>query len=390
MVNKLLDNCFTTEYSTVITDIEEEQGDYWHACKETIYFMSKGGMASDIGVINGLPIKNARIKDGKQWHLLEQKIEVGANVVMSINLHERFRKCQIHTAQHLISALLHNVYQVETISHHVSDDENVIEFNFDHFNDKMAKELMVLCNGLIRDDLEVSILYPTKAEAAKFVNEKKLNHDEIRVVRIGNIDYNLCGCMHVPSLRYIQMIYIIGFFKTTRGYKIRYACGDQLLNSIDQRYKTLDEASNILATSHLYVNTGINKIINANKELAKQLQDSKHRYILLCADQLSKREDAIIKEKFHDLDKKSLVSLAQRISIFYEHPCILFTFLDDSCHLVIAAPKRFGMNCKSVFTTIANQFQLKGGGDETLAQGGGIYTKELADYINNIQLMDTL
>ncbi len=58
--------------------------------------------------------------------------------------------------------------------------------------------------------------------------------------------------------------------------------------------------------------------------------------------------------------------------------------------MVIAAPKRFGMNCKSVFTTIANQFQLKGGGNETLAQGGGIYTKELADYINNIQLMDTL
>lgn len=390
MVNKLLDNCFTTEYNTVITDIEEEHGNYWHVCKETIYFMKKGGMESDIGAINGKAIINARIKDGKQWHLLEEKLEVGSNVVMSINFHERFRKCQIHTAQHLISALMANIYQVETISHHVSDDENIIEFDLEHFTDKMAKELMVLCNGLIRDDLEVTIQYPTRSEASKFVNEKKLQHDELRVVKIGNIDYNLCGCMHVPSLRYLQMIYIIGFFKTSRGYRIRYACGDQLLNSINNRYQVLDEASATLASSHLYINTGIHKIINMNKELTKEVQETKQEYLILYAKDLAQRKEEFIKETIENMDQKSLVFLGQQLSVVYERPCMLMTIIQDTCHVVIAAPKYRNMNCKEIFHRLAEQFQLKGGGNESLAQGGGHYTKELSEYMNSIQKLDTV
>ena len=46
--------------------------------------------------------------------------------------------------------------------------------------------------------------------------------------------------MHVPSLRYLQMIQIIGFEKSSRGIRIRYACGDQLLDNITRRYDVLD------------------------------------------------------------------------------------------------------------------------------------------------------
>ena len=62
----------------------------------------------------------------------------------------------------------------------------------------MAFELQVLCNGLIRDDLEVSIQYPTRVEASKMAKGKNLDRDDLRVVRIGALDYNMCGCMHVP------------------------------------------------------------------------------------------------------------------------------------------------------------------------------------------------
>ena len=183
MINKLLDNCFLTELNTTVTDVEQEQNLYWYAFKETVFFRKQGGMASDIGVINGSEVLDIKLKDNKQWHLMDIEMQVGDAAFMSINLHERFRKCQIHTAQHLISALLCNVYKVETLSHHVGDDENEIEFNLESFNDKMANELMVLCNGLIRDDLEVSIQYPSRSEAVSHAPAEKLNHDELRVVR---------------------------------------------------------------------------------------------------------------------------------------------------------------------------------------------------------------
>lgn len=84
--------------------------------------------------------------------------------------------------------------------------------------------------------------------------------------------------MHVPSLRYLQMIQIIGFEKSSRGYRILYACGDQLLNNIEQRYEVLDEACETLAVPHIYLNTGISKLIAQRNTMQKELEDWRRRY----------------------------------------------------------------------------------------------------------------
>ncbi len=42
---------------------------------------------------------------------------------MNVNPHTRFLKCQAHTAQHLISALVESIYGVHTTSHHVGEEE---------------------------------------------------------------------------------------------------------------------------------------------------------------------------------------------------------------------------------------------------------------------------
>lgn len=385
MVNKLLDNCFLTELNTIVTDVEQDNGLFWYAFKDTVFFMKKGGMASDIGVINGSEVIDLRIKDNKQWHLMDKEMQIGDNAFMSINLHERFRKCQIHTAQHLISALLCNIYKVNTLSHHVSDDENEIEFDLDNFTDKMANELMVLCNGLIRDDLEVTIAYPSRSEAAQHVPQEKLDHEEIRVVRIGTLDYNLCGCMHIPSLRYLQMIYISGYEKTTRGYKIKYICGDQLLDCISRRYKVLNEASQTLALSHLYLNTGIHKLINEQKALGRDILLWKHKYFTLFAEKADNESCSLIVHEFDDMDVKSLDQLAQYITNQCDKPCVLLAKIFDKCHVVVAAPKNYDADCNACFQQMAHQFNLNGGGSRTLSQGGGIYTKSLSDYVKALQ-----
>ena len=134
MFNKLYDNCFKTELQTEVIKVKEDKGMYWHAFKDTIFYVEGGGMESDIGMIDRHMVHGLKKEDGYVWHLLDEKLE--GSVFMSVNLHERFRKCQIHTAQHLISAVLQNVYNVKTLSHHVSDEVNDVELSFDNFNEK--------------------------------------------------------------------------------------------------------------------------------------------------------------------------------------------------------------------------------------------------------------
>lgn len=378
VINKLLDNCFLTELNTEVIDVMEAEGYYWHAFKETIFYKEGGGMTSDIGMIDNHAVLKLKEEHGRMYHLLDVKLE--GNVFMSVNLHDRFRKCQIHTAQHLISAMLGNVYKVKTLSHHVGDEENDIEFDFDHFTDKMAFELQVLCNGLIRDDLEVSVMYPTRAQAQQFISPEKLNHEELRVVRIGNLDYNMCGCMHVPSLRYLQMIYISGYEKTKNGYKITYICGDQLLDSVGKRYQVLNEASRTLALSHLYLNTGIHKLINEQKALERDVLIWKQKYLELEAEKLCESEDEVLHVYVDDMDVKSVVSLAQQLTK-KKKAVIILAKIYDNCHVVVAVHADSGLHAQTIFKKIAEQCNIRGGGTATLAQGGGIYQESWKDII---------
>lgn len=385
MINKLLDNCLLSEYATSVDEVVEDNSLFWHAFKDTIFFMEGGGMQADLGVIAGHPVIEMKIENGKQWHLLDTKLE--GNVMMSINLHERFRKCQVHTTQHLISALLGNIYNVKTLSHHVGDDENDIEFDFENFTDKMASELQVLCNGLIRDDVTVEIQYPTRVEALKHAPREKLEHSDLRVVKIGTLDYNLCGCMHVPSLRYIQMVHILGYEKTTKGYKVKYICGDQLLDCVARRYHVLDEASHSLSLSHLYINTGINKLLNEQKALTRDVIVWKQKYFEELAKSLCVEGEDLIVKSFDDIDVKSVAQLAQFLSTNYNKKVVLHAHLFDKSRIVIAAPKDSGVDCQKVFNDIASQFQLKGGGNAQLAQGGGMTSVALDEYINSLRVL---
>lgn len=378
MINKNLDNCFLSELNTEILDIKEEDGYYWHACKETIFYLEGGGMASDLGFIDNHEVLKLKEEDGKIYHLLNVKLE--GSVFMSVNLHERFRKCQIHTAQHLISAMLGNVYKVKTLAHHVGDDENDIEFDFKQLNDKMIFELQVLCNGLIRDDLEVTIMYPTRKQAQQFVALDKIHHEEIRAVRLGNLDYNLCGCMHVPSLRYLQMIFISGYEKTNNGYKIKYLVGDQLLDSVRRRYEVLNEASRTLAVSHVYLNTGIHKLRNEQRALERDVLVWKQKYLELEKARLCQSKEDVLHAYYDDIDVKSLVTLAQMLSK-EKKVVILFAKIYDNCHVVVAVMKDSGFDAQEIFKKICDCCHIRGGGTNLLAQGGGIYQDAYKDEI---------
>lgn len=380
-MNKLYDNCFTTELNTVVMHVKEEDGQFWHACKDTIFYKESGGMASDIGVINDQLVLDLKYEEGHLWHLTQHRMD--GSVFMSVNLHERFRKCQVHTAQHLISAVLGNVYKVKTLAHHVGDEENDIEFDFKEFTDKMLFELQVLCNGLIRDDLEVSVLYPSRKEAEKLIPREQLHHDELRVVRIGALDYNLCGCMHVPSLRYIQMIYITGYEKTTNGYKVKYICGDQFLDCVTKRYKVLNEASQSLAVSHLYVNTGVNRLLNETRQLNRDVIVWKQKYYDMFGKELCLSKEQNIVHFFDDIDIKSLAQMAQFITSNYEKVVIFVAKIYDNVHVVVASSKQIDFDCEGAFKDLMDKFRLKGGGSKELSQGGGIYQKDIFPYIED-------
>ncbi len=382
MVNRNYDQCFLCECNAEVKEVVQDREFYWHALDQTIFFVESGGMKSDIGTINSLPVLGLKIENHKVWHLLEKKLE--GHVFLSVNMHHRFRNAQIHTTQHLIAALIQGVYGAKKISHHVGEDENQIEFDLKTFSNKQCSELQILANGLIRDDLPITISYPSKAEVMKNVPKEKCNYDEMRIVRIGTLDYNPCGCIHVPSLKYIQMIKIIGYEKTPRGIKIIYNCGDQLLDSYERRLKVLDEASHTLALPHLYINSGINKIINDRKNLNVELVEMKNRYYEVLADELAKRYPQ--KKVVHVFDGFEAKDLHQfTLAFAHQHQkitCFVTLLSEGRYFLAVSHDSSIDFDAGEFVNELKERVDFHGGGSKISAQGGGKFSDELIAYLN--------
>lgn len=382
MINKLLDNCFLTELTTRVEEVREENGMYWHCFKDTIFYQGKGGMADDSGLINKLPVRGLKVEEGRFWHLMDTKLE--GTVFMNVNPHERFLKCQAHTAQHLLSAIVEGIYGVHTTSHHVAADECYVEFDLKEFDRRKAIELQVTCNGLIRDDLEVQIIYPTASDARILCPRSKLPAEDIRLVRIGNIDVTPCGCMHVPSLRYLQMIQIIGFEKSSRGYRIRYASGDQLLDNINRRYEVLDEACASLAVSHIYLNTGISRLLSQRNTLQKELEGWKKRYFDKVCGDVVKEAGRLLFRRYEDYEPEDIRQLARMIVENSECAVCFLSEKEGRAKVVLAAHPASDVDLHALRQQFINALCLKGGGSDRYMEFGGAASETLEQSLRQL------
>ncbi len=377
MANILYDNCFIFTYQTKVKQVQEEDGLYWHLLEDTIFYVESGGMKSDEGYIQKHRVLNLKKEGNYVWHLLDVHLE--GDVGISINHNRRLIHAQIHSAQHLLSGIMQNVFGMKTIAHHVSDYENDIEFDAERISDRQIHELQVIANGLIRNDRQIKIIYPTKKEALLY-NGKSYDYDDrLRVVRMEGISDTPCGCIHVPSLRYLQMIYLIKAEKSSKGVKLKYTVGDQLLQNHHDYYNVLDKTGTLLAQPFEFIEFGVLKQIQENKSLLADLQVIKQKYVDLLLAGLDVNQKQI--QVFEDMDLKTFQILVSKYNAMPTKP---FTFIwkqNNKVHVVVAKEE----DSKAVFTKISEGYSLRGGGNERLAQGGGNYEEGMiANIIDKI------
>ena len=371
MANILYDNCFISSYKTKVKEVVEENGYYWHYLEETIFFVESGGMPSDEGLINQHKVLKLKKEYDKVWHLLPVKLEGSVN--LSIDFHLRFTRSQIHTAQHLISGIMENVYGYKTMSHHLHAHYNDVEFDATELKDRQLHELQVIINGLIRDDLRVGIFYPTKMEMYKYNTKNPGLHHEVRMVKIGEITTTPCGCIHVPSLRYLQMIKIQGWEKSAKGVKLNYVCGDQLLHNYDRYYQSLHKAGTLLAQPFDFVELGILNLMQENKSLQADITLFRTKYVeaLISAMDINKKQCKV----FEGMDLRTFSLLSNTYAQLSQENFIFVLKHDTRVQVCVRHPQ-----AQDMFKQIAEAFHINGGGKNDCAQGGGSYQEGIETY----------
>ena len=208
-----IEDPYLKEFDAKIVNINTNQ----ITLDQTVFYARSGGQPGDIGQLttNGNTINIIdTIKDHENniIHIAEYNIEseIGEKIQGTINWDKRYKHMRMHSALHLLCSVI----PLDVTGGQIGYDKSRLDFNAQDY--KIEKEeIEYKINSLVKEDHEISYQWITNNELEQqpelvrtmSVKPPKIN-EEIRLVKIGNVDLQPCGGTHVKSTAEIGEIKI--------------------------------------------------------------------------------------------------------------------------------------------------------------------------------------
>ena len=189
--------------------------------EETAFYHLGGGQPSDKGTLNwedGESIVYDVRKKNRIRHMIEGDLpEVGDSVNGKLNWDRRYTHMRMHTSQHLVSAIVSDLYDADTVGNQIGFDKSRIDFKplklsmneiddlIDLTNEYIAKDINVKISEANRSDLEGNPEIRSSMSSGLWKLLPK-SVTRLRVISIGEIDVCPCAGTHVRSLKEIGKI----------------------------------------------------------------------------------------------------------------------------------------------------------------------------------------
>lgn len=188
-----------------------ERGFDFVVLDRTAFYPLGGGQPSDVGYLEWpggrAEVREVSKKEGVRHHLVQNPDLVPDRVHGVLNWERRYAHMRMHTAQHIVSGVVYDLYKARTVGNQIYHDRSRIDFAPIKFTDEMIAEVEKRCNDIFASGAKVEILVQPRSEIEKNIDAQRANLDllpksvqELRVVKIGEFDVCPCAGTHVRSL----------------------------------------------------------------------------------------------------------------------------------------------------------------------------------------------
>ena len=197
-----LEDCYLKEFDAKVA----RQGKDYVVLDKTAFYPLGGGQPADTGTLNGVQVTDVRKEKGEVRHFAEPLIVGDVHGVL--DWEQRYARMRMHTAQHLLSALILDKYGSETVGNQIHEEKSRMDF----FPFTLAKEEMSGIvgefNKAVDEKHDVKIYFTTREDVLAKVDERRRKLFEripqsvkkVRMVEIVGIDLCPCAGTHVKSL----------------------------------------------------------------------------------------------------------------------------------------------------------------------------------------------
>lgn len=376
--------------------------------ESTPFYGGAGGQVGDQGVIFqedfSLEVLDT-IKPFEDFivHIVKVKrgfVREGMEATLKVDRDRRKAIALNHTATHLLQATLR-----EVLGEHVHQAGSLVSperlrFDFTHFAQVSRKDLQkveALLNSKIRENLEVVTKVMDVEEAIRMGAMALFGEkygEKVRVVMISDFSIELCGGTHTSRTGDIGIFKILTETGVASGVRrIEAITGERAYRYIKEEEEELEEIANALKASPKEVFQKIDRLIQRQKELERELSSYKDRLsnqevMNLLGHVKEIKGIKVLSAKVDGKDLKRMRDFVDQLKIKIGSGIILLGGeIDSKVSLVMGVTSdlihRF--NASELIKKIAIHVGGTGGGRQDFAQAGGSEPKKLEEALKAIE-----
>jgi len=361
-------DCYLHDFRARVT--ASEDGGKRVYLDRTAFYPTSGGQPFDIGTLGGVKVLEVVDEEDKIAHVLESPLTLDGVVEAKIDWARRWDHMQQHTGQHLLSAVLIELFDIPTLSFHMSADSSTIDIGAPQFDARQAERAEERCAEIIAEARPVSITYEDSS-ADLGLRKVSARTGTLRIITIENLDKSACGGTHVRSTAELGPILLRKIDKMRGNARIEFVCGLRALRTARRDFRTLSELSK-LASAPIEEMTAV---IAAQMERAKSFEKT----ALRLGAELAKREGQELYASTAS-DANGIRRVTQRGAIddamraraqafVAGSKAVFLAICENPPSVLLAASPDSGVHAGDRVKAAVTAAGGRGGGNQTLAQG---------------------
>jgi alanyl-tRNA synthetase len=338
----------------------------------TAFYPTSGGQLHDTGRLEGIEVSDVIDEGERVAHVLVGPLASGTTVRGELNWPRRLDHMQQHTGQHLLSAVLADLWAYSTTSVHLGELTSTLDLDTPELTSEQVAQAEERANEVIAENRPVTVTFED-AGSATGLRKPSSRSGDIRIVSIEGVDRSACGGTHVTATGAIGALLVRKVERVRKGVRLEFLCGLRAIGRSRLEFNVLshlaaelsssfDELPRVVANQRADV-----KALSASKrELEADLSQYRAQELYASA----QPDPAGIRRATVRLADGGLDELRGLALAFAGFPRAVFIgAVDAPPSVLLSAAPDSGIDAASVLKETVSIAGGRGGGSSTMAQG---------------------
>lgn len=365
-VKLFYDDTHLHEFNATVLSCQPDGDTYKVVLDRTAFFPEGGGQYGDIGFLNDVKVIDTKEKAGVVYHRTTAPLNEGEQVYGKLDWEVRFERMQQHSAEHIISGIVHNRFGYDNVGFHLGEDYCTMDFNGPITKEEL-REIEIEANEAIFKDIDILTLTPSKEELKDMVYRSKIEIEgQVRIIHIPGYDTCACCAPHLTKTGEIGLIKLVDMANYKGGERINMLSGRRALRDYTIKQDNAKTIGSMLCAKENEIAVTVEKMKEEQISMKGRIMELEQQLLAFKAQTIDVTSEIVC------VFDGSLTGNSPRemMNILLERGakvCAVFAGTDESGYRYVIGSR--SEDVRPICKILNGQFSGRGGGKSEMVQG---------------------